>query len=75
LNTAITTFAAILLAAASIGFSNQAQAAGCLRGAVVGGIAGHYAGHHGMVGAGLGCAIGHHEETKRLRDEREYRRW
>jgi hypothetical protein len=41
-----------------------AQAAGCLKGAAVGGIAGHYAGHHGVLGAGAGCVIGHHEATK-----------
>jgi hypothetical protein len=40
------------------------QAAGCLKGAAVGGVAGHYAGHHGVLGAGAGCVIGHHEATK-----------
>jgi uncharacterized protein YcfJ len=40
--------------------TNSAQAAGCLKGAVVGGIAGHVAGHHAIVGAMAGCAIGHH---------------
>jgi hypothetical protein len=42
----------------------HAQAAGCVKGAVVGGVAGHVAGHHGLLGAGVGCAIGHHEATK-----------
>ncbi|MGA8756973.1 MAG: hypothetical protein WB611_11725, partial [Stellaceae bacterium] len=37
------------------------QAAGCLKGAAVGGVAGHLAGHHGVLGAGAGCIIGHHE--------------
>ena len=41
-----------------------AQAAGCLKGAVVGGVAGHLAHHHGLLGAGAGCAIGHHEASK-----------
>ena len=41
-----------------------AQAAGCLSGAAVGGVAGHVAGHHGLLGAGAGCAIGHHEAKK-----------
>ena len=45
-----------------------AQAAGCLKGAAVGGIAGHYAGHHGVLGAGAGCVIGHHEATKHARE-------
>jgi hypothetical protein len=41
-----------------------AHAAGCLKGAAVGGVAGHLAGHHGVLGAGAGCVIGHHEATK-----------
>ncbi|MBV9812482.1 MAG: hypothetical protein JO326_07010 [Acetobacteraceae bacterium] len=45
------------------GFSGQAGAVGCLSGAAVGGIAGHMAGH-GVLGAGAGCAIGHHEAVK-----------
>jgi hypothetical protein len=46
-----------------------AQAAGCLKGAVVGGVAGHFAGHHGVLGAGAGCVIGHHEATKHAREK------
>ena len=45
-----------------------AQAAGCLKGAAVGGVAGHLAGHHGVLGAGAGCVIGHHEATKRAKE-------
>ena len=45
------------------------QAAGCLKGAAVGGVAGHYAGHHGVLGAGAGCVIGHHEATKHAREK------
>lgn len=41
-----------------------AQAAGCLKGAAVGGVAGHVAGNHGVLGAGAGCVIGHHEANK-----------
>jgi len=43
----------------------QGHAAGCVKGAVVGGVAGHVAGHHGLLGAGAGCAIGHHEAAKK----------
>ncbi|WP_157825389.1 hypothetical protein [Rahnella sp. AA] len=39
--------------------SSFAQAAGCLKGAVVGGVAGHLK-HHAVIGAVAGCAIGHH---------------
>jgi hypothetical protein len=46
-----------------------AQAAGCLKGAAVGGVAGHLAGHHGVLGAGAGCVIGHHEATKAAREK------
>jgi hypothetical protein len=51
-----------------------AEAAGCLKGAAVGGIAGHYAGHHGLIGAGVGCAIGHHEATKHAREKAQQER-
>jgi hypothetical protein len=45
----------------------SANAAGCLKGAAVGGVAGHMAGHHGLLGAGAGCAIGHHHASKHAR--------
>jgi hypothetical protein len=45
-----------------------AHAAGCLKGAVIGGVAGHFAGHHGLLGAGAGCVIGHHEAAKHARE-------
>jgi hypothetical protein len=48
-----------------------ARAAGCLKGAVVGGVAGHFAGHHGLIGAGAGCIIGHHEATKHAREQQQ----
>jgi hypothetical protein len=69
---------------ATVGLSSgPADAAGCVKGAVVGGIAGHVMGNHGLVGAGVGCAIGHHEANRhdrdrgsRYGDDRSYgRRW
>jgi hypothetical protein len=48
--------------------SPPASAKGCLKGAIVGGVAGHFAGHHGLLGAGAGCVIGHHEATKHARE-------
>ena len=54
-------------------FPMQASAAGCLKGAAVGGVAGHMAGHHGVLGAGAGCAIGHHEASKKQRQEQSAR--
>ena len=54
--------------------STPAPARGCLKGAVLGGVAGHFAGHHGLLGAGAGCVIGHHEASKHGRErERAYR--
>src|SRR5260370_31836029 len=54
--------------------STPAPARGCLKGAIVGGVAGHFAGHHGLLGAGAGCVIGHHEDNKHARArERAYR--
>lgn len=65
-------FAGMLTAVAAVGMSHPADAAGCLKGAVVGGVAGHFAGHHGLLGAGIGCAIGHHHATVRERERRDY---
>src|ERR1700739_4380272 len=56
--------AALLLA--SVGTAN---AAGCLKGAVVGGVAGHYAGHHAVVGAVGGCVVGHHLAKKHAEEQ------
>ena len=59
---------ALVLTAGSLS-TGSAQAAGCLKGAVVGGVAGHYAGHHGWLGAGAGCLIGRHEANKHVREQ------
>jgi hypothetical protein len=64
-------FALPLLAAGLAG--SPAFAAGCLKGAVVGGVAGHFVGHHGLLGAGAGCIIGHHEAAKHARERAEQR--
>jgi hypothetical protein len=55
--------ALVLALTAGVSFS-PAQAGGCLKGAAVGAVAGHFAGHHGVLGAGAGCVIGHHEANK-----------
>jgi hypothetical protein len=57
--------AAMVMAAGLALAPIHAQAAGCAKGAVVGGVAGHVAGHHGVLGAGAGCVIGHHEASKK----------
>ncbi len=53
--------------------STPAPAKGCLKGAIIGGVAGHFVGHHGLLGAGAGCIIGHHEAAKHAR-ERQWER-
>ena len=61
--------ATVALAITAVASSpTPAPAAGCLKGAVIGGVAGHYAGHHGLLGAGAGCVIGHHEAKKHARE-------
>jgi hypothetical protein len=61
--------AALAVAAAGF-FMSPAPvlAKGCVKGAVIGGAAGHFAGHHGLLGAGAGCIIGHHEAKKHARE-------
>ncbi|HTW53885.1 MAG TPA: hypothetical protein VME45_18495 [Stellaceae bacterium] len=54
----------------------QPAQAGCLSGAAVGGVAGHFAGHHGLIGAGIGCAVGHHRAVTRERERaHDYNRY
>jgi hypothetical protein len=48
----------------------QAQAKGCIKGALVGGTAGHFMGHHGVLGAAAGCVIGRHHANKQERTNR-----
>ena len=38
------------------------------------GVAGHYVGHHGLLGAGAGCLIGHHEANKHAWEHAERER-
>jgi len=54
--------AAAMLAVVGLS-SGPSEAAGCVKGAVIGGLAGHFVGH-GLLGAGAGCAIGHHEANR-----------
>ena len=58
--------AAMLLTGVSM--TAPAMAKGCIKGAVVGGVGGHMAGHHGLVGAGAGCAVGHHMANKKAKE-------
>src|SRR5207237_5159231 len=60
--------AAVGLAALSLS-SPPANAAGCLKGAILGGIAGHYAGDHPLLGAGAGCLIGRQWANRSARQQ------
>ena len=40
-----------------------------MEGAAAGGLAGHVAGHQGVIGAGVGCIIGHHEASKQAKEK------
>jgi len=63
--------AAAILAGVGLS-SGPANASGCVKGAVIGGVAGHNAGHHGLLGAGVGCLIGRHEENRSDSRNRSY---
>ena len=56
----------VIVAVAALA-AGQANAKGCLTGAAIGGTAGHFAGKHGVIGAGVGCAIGRHRANKKDR--------
>lgn len=66
MKTIMTIAVAAILAVATIP-GPAAQARGCLKGAVVGGVGGHFVGHHGLLGAGIGCVVGHHYANKHAR--------
>jgi hypothetical protein len=59
--------AGALLVGISVLPAGQAQARGCISGALLGGTAGHFAGHHGLLGAAAGCVIGHHYANRHAR--------
>ena len=66
-----TTLLIAALAASLVTLAPAANAAGCVKGAVVGGAAGHVAAHHGFLGAAAGCLIGRHHAARKAQ-ERAY---
>jgi hypothetical protein len=68
--------AAAVAITTAISPTGPANAAGCLKGAVVGGVAGHYLANHGWLGAAAGCVIGRHQANRyartRHRPTRQY---
>lgn len=69
---AILLSACLALGCAIVPAWQPAEAAGCIKGAVVGGIAGHLV-HHGVLGAAAGCAIGHHRAARQAETSRQDR--
>ncbi|SAL06350.1 glycine zipper 2TM domain protein [Caballeronia calidae] len=55
----------IILTSSLLAAAGAVQAEGCAEGAAAGGVAGHVAGKHGKAGAAGGCAVGHHEASKK----------
>lgn len=61
--------AAAIVAALFLAAPQGAHADGCLKGGAVGGLAGHEVGSgHAVAGAAAGCAIGHHEASKKAKE-------
>lgn len=72
-------FRPALLTAAALSLSfaaaPQADAKGCIKGAIVGGVAGHYVGRgHALAGAAVGCVAGHHLAKKHARERARHHR-
>ena len=62
-----TALVAAVMAGAAMLPAGPANAAGCVKGAIVGGVAGHYLANHGWLGAAAGCLIGRHEANRSTR--------
>ena len=62
---------ATLAALVSAGSASQADAAGCIKGALAGGVAGHYAGGHSVLGAMGGCVVGRRLANNKAARERD----
>jgi len=68
IKTKVIAAAAVLGITALASWSPPANAAGCLKGALIGGLAGHFAGH-GILGAGAGCLVGRHYANRAPRTQ------
>src|SRR5438067_11808290 len=68
MKTKVIAVAAVLGVVAWGSWSPPANAAGCLKGALIGGLAGHFAGH-GILGAGAGCLVGRHYANRAPRTQ------
>lgn len=58
--------ATIVMAALAVA-APAANAKGCLKGAAAGAVGGHFLHHHGLLGAGIGCVVGHHYAKRQAR--------
>ncbi|ALK95591.1 hypothetical protein AB595_19125 [Massilia sp. WF1] len=63
--------AASLLMSLSLASAGAYAKPSCLKGAAAGAVGGHFLGKHHVLGAAVGCAVGHHMSKKQERQERE----
>lgn len=62
----------VMVAAVFAAIAGNVQAAsGCVKGGAVGAVGGHLMGHHGVAGAAVGCAVGHHQEKKNAKKQQQ----
>ena len=62
----------MIVATLLVAGAGQAEAKGCIKGAIIGGIAGHYLAERGVVGAVAGCLAGRALANRRARREVDY---
>jgi hypothetical protein len=58
--------ASLLISLASTGAYAKPS---CLKGAAAGAVGGHFLGRHHVLGAAVGCAVGHHMSKKQEREQ------
>jgi hypothetical protein len=61
--------AASLLMSMSLASTGAYAKPSCLKGAAAGAVGGHFLGRHHVLGAAVGCAVGHHMSKKQEREQ------
>ena len=61
--------AASLLMSLSLASAGAYAKPSCLKGAAAGAVGGHFLGKHHVLGAAVGCAVGHHMSKKQEREQ------
>lgn len=61
---------AMLACVASLALTEEASAAGCLKGGAAGGVAGYFVGNNrAVLGAAGGCVVGRHVAKKKAKED------